>query len=945
MDSKGATLRASSKRTPARWPCTGPMARAHTRDEDPAWEPRIAALLAQREWIQRLARGLTGDAHAADDVAQQVLASALARPPRHLANVRSWLGALVRSRARDAARAAARRGRRELESSRIDRAREPSPQAALERAELVQRLATIVVGLREPYRSALVLVYFEGLAPLDAARRLGVPDATLRTHVHRGLALVREELDRRSGGRRDAWLACVVGLGWDRGGAASSAAATVAASVGGGTIVKTKWLAAAVVVLALGAWLVTRERKERVQAPPIVDARTETLAAPPLESNAPPPARSAIAQEPSSAPPPPLASDRASLEVDVVWQRDGSPASGVSVLASHPTATERVPSIELVADERGHATFVNLPPGRWIVLGDRGGRQEAVIAAGETARVRLEIERGITAAGRVLLSSGDPVAGATIFAERGGVFWPARPVATSAADGRFEVRDLEAGLSTSIWARHPAHAPSHAVNVRADGADDRELVLTLLGDAGRLDVHVVDAHGAPIERAHVRVGETRPPGVVLPGRRRGTRTPAISAFTDRDGRCSVEGVATGAQDVLVCAEGFADVAQQTLVQARAPTTVELVLRRGAVLRGRVVDEHGAPAPDAEVIASEWSKPGYARAPADALGRFTIDGLPPGELPLVADGKERGRARATAVLRDGETTEIELELAQGNVVEGRVLDPGDRPVPGCRVRLECAQLRFTDAQIRELNAWDGNRNARTDEQGRFRFTNVPPLRMRVEVRGNGADASGQPLATLDEIKVPARDLVLHVEIDVAPSAYVSGIVADAQGRPLGDVEVTLHAASSGDGQVVTSARTERETGRFRIGPLPAGLYEGRANLPDAPELDLGLVRLERGEHVDLGVRRGGESGTIELLLTGIEAEPLQRVEFELVDEIGQRSRPIKLAGRALSQPLKPGDYTLTPIVDGKPRREHATKLHVTRGERLERTLDLGWVSAR
>lgn len=93
------------------------------------------------------------------------------------------------------------------------------------------------------------------------------------------------------------------------------------------------------------------------------------------------------------------------------------------------------------------------------------------------------------------------------------------------------------------------------------------------------------------------------------------------------------------------------------------------------------------------------------------------------------------------------------------------------------------------------------------------------------------------------------------------------------------------------------------------------------------------------------RRAAESGTIELRLTGIDEEWLKRVELQLTDEIGEISRMIKLVDRAVTQPLKPGAYTLTPIVDGKQQRARITTLHVARGERLERELDLGWVDAR
>lgn len=104
--------------------------RDDSRRDPASRDARIEALLAEREWVRRLALALSRDAHGGDDVAQQALAIALTHPPRHFANVRSWLGALVRSRARDAARAEARRERRERAASSVEGSREPTPHAA-----------------------------------------------------------------------------------------------------------------------------------------------------------------------------------------------------------------------------------------------------------------------------------------------------------------------------------------------------------------------------------------------------------------------------------------------------------------------------------------------------------------------------------------------------------------------------------------------------------------------------------------------------------------------------------------------------------------------------------------------------------------------------------------------------------------------------------------------
>jgi RNA polymerase sigma factor (sigma-70 family) len=54
-----------------------------------------------------------------------------------------------------------------------------------------------LIKLPDVQRSAIILRYFEDLAPADAARRLGCTEATLQTRLHRGVSRLRAMLGRR----------------------------------------------------------------------------------------------------------------------------------------------------------------------------------------------------------------------------------------------------------------------------------------------------------------------------------------------------------------------------------------------------------------------------------------------------------------------------------------------------------------------------------------------------------------------------------------------------------------------------------------------------------------------------------------------------------------------------------------------------------------------------
>ena len=81
----------------------------------------------------------------------------------------------------------------------------PSAEDIFQRESARKSLVEAVFALEDPYRSALILRYFEDLPPREVARRLGVPVETARTRIKRGLEMLRVRLDREHGSDRSAW--------------------------------------------------------------------------------------------------------------------------------------------------------------------------------------------------------------------------------------------------------------------------------------------------------------------------------------------------------------------------------------------------------------------------------------------------------------------------------------------------------------------------------------------------------------------------------------------------------------------------------------------------------------------------------------------------------------------------------------------------------------------
>ena len=98
------------------------------------------------------------------------------------------------------------------------------------REERRRAVVAAVLGLEEPYRSAVLLRFYEGLAPRELAKRLRLPIETVRTRLKRGVEQIRARIAREPAVGREglrAWLAPIAGP-LTSGGATAKAAWLVA---------------------------------------------------------------------------------------------------------------------------------------------------------------------------------------------------------------------------------------------------------------------------------------------------------------------------------------------------------------------------------------------------------------------------------------------------------------------------------------------------------------------------------------------------------------------------------------------------------------------------------------------------------------------------------------------------------------------------------------------
>ncbi len=144
-----------------------------------------------------IALRLTGDPADAEEVAQDVFLELHRSTPALESedHLKFWLRRVATHRATDLLR----RRRRQpeaaaeewLEEAHGGPAPEPSSTPVALGAQI--RLDELVRGLPETLRTAVVLRYTEDMTPDEIARQLGQPVATVKSHLGRGLRLLRQK--------------------------------------------------------------------------------------------------------------------------------------------------------------------------------------------------------------------------------------------------------------------------------------------------------------------------------------------------------------------------------------------------------------------------------------------------------------------------------------------------------------------------------------------------------------------------------------------------------------------------------------------------------------------------------------------------------------------------------------------------------------------------------
>ncbi len=153
--------------------------------------------------VVAIARRVLGDAHAAEDVAQEVFVAFHRGHDPDAPFAAAWLHRAAVHSALNALRAARRRTGRETAAGSMDRpllaasAADADPAAAAERRESVRQARAVLGALPDRMATVLALRY-AGLSYTDVAAALGVKPGAVGTMLARAESAFKKELARVS---------------------------------------------------------------------------------------------------------------------------------------------------------------------------------------------------------------------------------------------------------------------------------------------------------------------------------------------------------------------------------------------------------------------------------------------------------------------------------------------------------------------------------------------------------------------------------------------------------------------------------------------------------------------------------------------------------------------------------------------------------------------------
>jgi Carboxypeptidase regulatory-like domain len=263
--------------------------------------------------------------------------------------------------------------------------------------------------------------------------------------------------------------------------------------------------------------------------------------------------------------------------------------------------------------------------------------------------------------------------------------------------------------------------------------------------------------------------------------------------------------------------------------------LNFALLTGGTLRGRVVDEAGAPVPGAEIEAlgrEFFGNPTeeLRKSESDAEGRFELTGISPGSVWIATECEGfQEQISSKFELANGQTLDLpDLVLGSGLSLSGTIAFPDGTPAVGARISVKPDLGENIAGSPIDPRAFAGEGNDdQADEAGAFRIPGLGagPWNVKAELQvpaEGGKVVGGRWAAQRSLVRAPGENLSIVLE----PPVNLLGRVVNAQGEPV--PAFTVRGEREGSQWYMPPSETESEEfedpeGRFVLTDLSSGKW--------------------------------------------------------------------------------------------------------------------------
>ena len=541
---------------------------------------------------------------------------------------------------------------------------------------------------------------------------------------------------------------------------------------------------------------------------------------------------------------------------------------------------------EINADEDGHFDITGVPAGNdyllsamapGMAMASQGG---LTVRLGQSTMLRLQATRGATVTGVVRTPEGQPAPGAWVgfaYLDLSRILFSVDGENPVQADdeGRFVLPHVGAGeVAFAAMQDRFALAPIQTLNISEGGGYELDFELS---EGYHLEGKVLDDQGQPVKGAKITAMAAQPPRGGMPDLSMIARLHSKDVLSDDQGHFTIGGLEKGRVLLQATKAGYIDAIQRVDDPKKQEKPIELKLKIGGFVVGKVVDQEGQPVTRFRVSGvtteplgskkqtqqkkddkdlsprdrrrrqwrnrmrnrrrggmrnflnggSLWNQDGDHEI-QNAKGEFRVGPFELGKVRVTvhADGYLRPESKTVEILPEKTQEPLSFTLTKGQVIRGRVLSQG-RPVSEAQVTWRKSgsgrrgrglpiqiNIQPEDFDFLALSSAFTQRSALTDSQGRFELVGVEEGKLQVQAR-HPEYAKGHGT----EVLVKAGSETPEITIELTKGGGIDGFVTGLDERP---VKAAMIVAFSIQRGAVKSGTTD-ERGYYKIEGLAPGTY--------------------------------------------------------------------------------------------------------------------------